>query len=239
MANILIRSGIGIYARPDAARLLGMTPDRLRRWVGGYTYWLRNERSGRSQRRRPPVIHTDIPAIDGAVSISFLELMELRVVKAIVDRGVSLQHVRKAASLACRKFDTEHPFASSRVFTDGKHIFSAISDEPDAPNVVKWRESEIDQITSGRIFERFLKEIEFDAHTALAHRWWPLGKNTPIVLDPQVGFGAPVIEGTAVRTVTIARLARRETVAKAAVAFELESRQAKAAVDFEETLAAA
>jgi uncharacterized protein (DUF433 family) len=200
---------------------------------------MRSEREGRARRTKPPVIRTDIPSIDGAVSLSFLELMELRVVKAFIDKGLSLQHVRKAGALACRRFRTDHPFASRRVFTDGRNIFSAISDDVDSPDVVKWREAEIDQVTSGKLFERFLREIEFDERTSLAERWWPMGKGHPIVLDPQVSFGAPVIEGTAVRTVTIARYARRESFGSAAVAFEIERRQAKAAMEFEELLAAA
>ncbi len=240
MAEITIRPGIGIYSRPEAARLLGLTPSRLRRWVSGYTYWLNYDQSDSRQRRRqPPVISTDIPAIDSFIALSFLELMELRVVKALIDKGVSLQHIRAAARLASERFSTEHPFASRRVFTDGRAIFSAISDEEAVPNVVKWHKAEIDQVVAGGIFEAFLREIEFDPGTALAYRWWPLGRGEPVILDPKISFGAPVVEGTAVRTGTVARMAAHLSVGEAAVAYELELRQAEAAVEFEARLAAA
>jgi uncharacterized protein (DUF433 family) len=165
--------------------------------------------------------------------------MELRVVKALIDKGVSLQHVRAAACLASERFETAHPFASRRVFTDGKAIFSAVSDEQSVPDVVKWRRAEIDQVVAGAIFETFLHEIEFDPGTALAYRWWPLGRGEPIILDPKISFGAPVVEGTAVRTSTVARMAAHLSVEEAAVAYELELRQAEAAVGFEAQLVAA
>ncbi len=47
--------GTGIYSQPEAAGLLGMAPPRLRRWVNGYTYWLRGLETAR-RRRRPPII---------------------------------------------------------------------------------------------------------------------------------------------------------------------------------------
>jgi uncharacterized protein (DUF433 family)/DNA-binding transcriptional MerR regulator len=240
MADVTIRPGIGIYSRAEAARLLGMTPSRLRRWVSGYTYWLHYDRSDHRQRReKPPVIVTDLPAIDSFIALSFLELMELRVVKALIDKGVSLQHIRAAARLASERFNTEHPFASRRVFTDGRAIFSAISADEAAPDVVKWRRAEIDQLVAGGIFETFLQEIQFDPQTSLAYRWWPLGRNEPIILDPKISFGAPVVEGTAVRTTTVARMATHLSVEEAAVAYELQLRQAEAAVEFEAQLAAA
>ncbi len=173
------------------------------------------------------------------MALSFLELMELRVVKALVDRDLSLQHVRRAAQLAAKRFNTRHPFASRRVFTDGRHIFSAISDEVTAPNVVKWTPGDIDQVVAGPVFDQFLSEIEFDTSTLLAARWWPLGRQVPVVLDPALRFGAPVVAGTGVRTSTLARLARTSSVRDVAVAYEMEVAHAQAAVDFERILSAA
>jgi uncharacterized protein (DUF433 family) len=239
MSERLIRPGIGIYSRVEAARLLRMTPPRLRRWVGGYTYWLRDSAAEKSRRKRPPVIKTDLPVIDDAIALSFLELMELRVVKAIVDAGISLQHVRIAAQLASSRFETDHPFASRRVFTDGQAIFSAITDDLERSDVVRWKKEDIDQIIAGPLFDQFLQEIEFDSTTSLARRWWPQGRNCPILLDPKISFGAPVIAGTAVRTSVVARMAHRASVHAAAIAFELQLQQAEAALAFESELAAA
>jgi len=232
--------GTGIYARVEAAQLLGISPDRLRRWVGGYTYWLR-EATGteRRRRRQAAVVRTELPAVGRAQALSFLELMELRVVRALIEQGVTLQHVRRAAQLASERFDTRHPFASRRVFTDGQYVFSAVSEELAAPNVVKWTAAEIDQVVAGPVFDQFLSEIEFDATTALARRWWPKGRTVPVVLDPSIGFGAPIVAGTAIRTSSIARMARASSIRDAAVAYEIDMRQAESAIAFEAELAAA
>lgn len=235
-----IKLGTGIYARPDAARLLGMTPARLRRWVGGYTYWLRERgATDRQKRRQRPIVHTELPVIGSATALSFLELMELRVVKAIVDEGVSLQHVRAAARLAADRFHTRHPFASQRVFTDGRHIFSAVSDDVNTPNVVKWTPHEIDQVVAGPVFDRYLREIEFDPTTSLAQRWWPLGREVPVVLDPAIRFGAPVIAGTGIRTSSLVRLVRSSSPRDAALAYEVDLAHVEAAVKFEQALSTA
>lgn len=231
-----IRPGIGIYPQPVAARLLKLSPGRLRRWVGGYTYWMRETGAGRVRRQQRPVIQTDLPSVAGRLALSFLELMELRVVKAIVDRGLPLQRVRAAADLARARFSTEHPFASRRVFTDGRAIFSAINDDPTAPDVVKWTPAEIDQVVAGGVFEQFLSEIDFDEASALAHRWWPLGREQPIVLDPAVGFGAPVISGTGLRTSVVARLAQSSSSDEAAIAYEVTRDAVEAALAFEGAL---
>ena len=234
----MIQTGIGIYPRPDAARLLDMSPARLRRWVSGYTYWLKNATDEQSAlRARPPVIQTDIPVIDHFVALSFLELMELRVVKALVDAKLSLQHIRQAGRAAAESFGTTHPFASRRIFTDGKSIVSAMSDQLDAPDVVRWKNGEIDQIVSGKIFEQFLSEIEFDEATGLTNLWWPLGKEVPVVLNPRVCFGAPTIRGRALRTSAVAMMGRL-SVEEAADAYEITSDEVEAAVGFEDMLAA-
>ena len=193
----------------------------------------------RTRRRQLPLVYTELPSIDGNIALSFFELMELRVVKALVDHEISLQHIRGAAKIAAERFATRHPFASQRVFTDGRDIFSSVTEDVHAPNVVRWRAAEIDQVVAGPIFDQFLREIEFDSATSLALRWWPKGREVPIVLDPAISFGAPIIVGTRLRTSTVARLARVGSVRDAAIAYEIDVAQANAAVAFEQTLVAA
>jgi uncharacterized protein (DUF433 family) len=240
VTRTLIHPGTGIYLRSDAARLLRVSPTRLRRWVEGYTY--RYQQSGRpaSRRRRPPVVRRGLPIVDGSVALSFVELMELRVVKALIDEGVSLQAVRVVARVASEYFETDHPLASQRLYTDGSTVFAELlGDEREVPDLVELSRKRVNQVIAGRIFQPFLVEIDFNPETALAERWWPLGRRIPIVLDPEIAFGAPVIAGTAVRTSTLARMAGEESVAEAAYAYDLEQEQVRSAVEFEHQLAAA
>ena len=50
-------------------------------------YLLRSSKSPRSRRRQAPLVRAELPVIDGRVALSFLELMELRVVKALLGRA--------------------------------------------------------------------------------------------------------------------------------------------------------
>ena len=89
------------------------------------------------------------------------------------------------------------------------------------------------------LVEGFLEEIEFDEDSSLAHRWWPMGRTVPIILDPGIAFGAPVVEGTGVRTEIVAAMIRNSSVAVAADAYGIEASGANAAVHFEALLQAA
>src|SRR5581483_1910712 len=230
--------GIGIYSRPEAARLLGVTPSRLRRWVSGYTYQNREGTAPRSGKV-PPVIRSTIPRLRGAVALSFVELMELRVVKALVNRGLPLQHVRRAATLAARTFSTVHPFASHKVFTDGTRVFAALTPGSTPSDLVALTPRDVQQVIAGSIFEPFIDQIDFDPDTALAARWWPLGRGMPVVLDPRIAFGAPVILGTRLRTQFIAGLAAHSAPEAVAHSYSVDLDAVRAASRFETMLAAA
>ncbi|MGH6954081.1 MAG: DUF433 domain-containing protein, partial [Alphaproteobacteria bacterium] len=166
--------------------------------------------------------------------------VELFVVKQFRNKNIPLQTVRVAWNHAARAFDTLHPFANRRVFTDGGRIFMAVRDDELAPDVleVSSRRSPF-QIIAGPVFKNSIREIEFDEETELARRWWPQGRQVPVVLDPMIAFGAPVIAGTRVPTAILARYAETRPVSAVADAFELPVERIEAAVDFESRLARA
>lgn len=226
-----------MYTRADAVRLLRMTPSRVTRWVRGYSYWLTY--SVKAERRdQPPVVRVRLPRIGGTTLISFLDLMELRVVKALVDHGLSLQHVRRVASLASELFETPYPFASRRIFTDGEQVFASLSREVNDGRLVELS-AHHQQLIAAPIVAQYITELDFDPHSSLAERWWPLGRGVPILLDPRIAFGAPVIAGTATRTEIIASLARSADGIAAAHAYQVEPFKVEAALRFEAELAAA
>lgn len=228
--------GVGIYSRAEASRLLGMTAQRISRWVCGYRYsWTLD---GAVQRaRQPPVIKTDLPRLDSALAISFLELMELRVVKAFIDLGVPLQTVRVAWDHARAAFRTEHPFANRRVYVDEGRIFMPTDDRRPLSAVleVSSRRQPF-QLIAGRIFLQSAEDVDFNRQTRLARRWWPLGLGTPIILDPRIAFGAPVVESTGIRTEIIALYARGRSPSQVANAFEIDDNRVRAALRFETQL---
>ena len=69
--------------------------------------------------------------------------------------------------------------------------------------------------------------------------WYPLGKRRPIVLDPEISFGAPTIKGTGIRTDTMIAMAQAgQDVDTVAWWYDIEPFEVEAALEFETAIAA-
>ncbi|MEJ2218718.1 MAG: DUF433 domain-containing protein [Gemmatimonadota bacterium] len=80
--------------------------------------------------------------------------------------------------------------------------------------------------------------MDFDLDN-LAERWYPAGRASPVVVDPRISFGAPVIAGTRVETAVIAELYQGDdSIDELAWLYDLKPAQIRAAVDYERSLAA-
>jgi hypothetical protein len=194
--------GGGVYSLPEAARLTGIPPQRIRRWIEGYTF----VSSGR-RRRSAPVVHSDIGRATGQLALTFSDLIEVRFLEAFLQYGVSWHSVRIAATRARELLQRPHPF-SSRVFkTDGKDILTEIGrpgDVPDLLNIVS------DQWEFGRVVSPLLFHgIEFNSIDE-PERWWPMGRRVTVVIDPARAFGAPIAVEGGVPTRILASSAKAE-----------------------------
>ena len=140
------------------------------------------------------MIASDLPIIADRAAISFVELVEILVVSAFLSRGLPMRTIRKARRRAASKLETDHPFAYKRFKTDGRGIFIELAEESDTYRPLI--ELSAGQYGFPQILNRYLEQIDFDVETLMAERWWPLGRGKPIVLDPKVAFGSPVIAET-------------------------------------------
>src|SRR5262245_11004307 len=98
-------SGIGLYTVPMVARLLNEKQRVVRSWVEGYP-----------NSDAPPIIHRQLPPIDGKTVYGFLDLIEARFIKHFGDLGLSPQSIRKVATKLRDKHKEEHPFATKNRF---------------------------------------------------------------------------------------------------------------------------
>lgn len=60
---------------------------------------------------------------------SFRDLVALRVVRSLLDNGMSLQRVRRAWDYLRREGEMEHHLSDVKLVTDGQSIFTVSSDE--------------------------------------------------------------------------------------------------------------
>lgn len=236
MSHRISLLGLGIYYPAEGARFLRVPAVSLRRWAQGYTFWTPDHQTKLASR---PVTRPDLPVVGGHRALSFLELMELRVVAKLRRKGLSLQHVRMAAEVARQVLNTRHPFATRRIFTDRNRILAYLDTPPAEFAMIELHMRTCQQLIAGPLLEPLLEDLDFDSDSGIAQRWWPLGRGYSVVLDPRICFGAPTIAGTRVRTDVLAGMASADTVAATRAAFEVTKEDIHAAVTFEHQLRAA
>ncbi len=183
------------YSITEAAAYLHLHPATLRSWLVGTTY-------GRGSRRRhfEPVIR---PAqTQGQIFLSFINLVEAHVLSAIRrTHKIPLQRMRPIIERLKKEAGNDHPLATVKLAAMGKELFL---DSPDSPLVSL---SHADQTALREVLAAYLCRIECDAH-GLPIRLYPFSSTSdykvendrrPIVINPQVAYGKPVLRGTAVR----------------------------------------
>ncbi len=201
--------GIGLYTVPEASRLTGIAQTRLRRWLRGYSY-----RSGEAVAASEPVWRRQLPEIDGTLGLGFLDLMEARFIDAFRKADVPWRVIRLCAERARELCHADHPFSTQRFRTDGRTIFAEIVDQAGEPPLLDLAKS---QFAFARVIAPSLYAgIEFSDRDMPA-RWWPLGRQTPVVLDTARSFGQPIVSGGGVPTAVLAdAVAAEGSVAKVA-----------------------
>ena len=213
----------GIYTVPMAGRLLGEAPATIDRWAFGY------RRRGRSYAS---AINTEVAALEGTRVVTFLELVELMFVKALLESGLSWPNVREASRVAARLLSNEpHPFATKRWFADAAAIYLRLGQEHDEGLLIEVAGHA--QVAMEPVLKPYLTQLDFDVR-GLAQRWYPMGFNTPVVVDPRRSFGTPVGARSGVPTETIADLHRAgDSVSTIAAWYRMDESEVEAALEFE------
>jgi len=219
---------VGIYTIPEAANLTGLSESRIRRWLTGYTF-----KTSGSRKKSPPVWSGQLSPIKGRRVVSFRDLIEMKFVDAFLRAGVSWVAIRKVQELARKQFKYDHPFSTNRFRSDGSHIVMTALNEEN-------QESLFDVSTRQQIFLEaaapFREELEMDDDDTVI-RWWPLGQDLSIVLDPTRGWGRPIIarNGLPSSVVWYASQSRLKT-SDSAVWFEISSDELDDALAFESSM---
>jgi uncharacterized protein (DUF433 family) len=216
--------GRGIYSIPEAAHIIGLSSDRVRRWVNGY-------RSS-TQNKHQPIVSSELPAIEGKVAISFRDLLELHFIKAFIAHGISLQKIRKAAEIASDVLGVEsHPFTEYKFKTDLRSIMQTIGERMLNLNESQY---ELEGIIKQSLFHGFVYSGK------VAGAWRPSEQEKSVILDPKFALGKPIIENTGIRTRAIFSAWKAEGRDQKIVAlqFELTVKQVRDAINFENRMAA-
>lgn len=217
---------LGVYSVPEAARLTNIHPQRVRRWVEGYSY-----PTASGAKKTAPVVKLESSRPGESTFLSFRDLMEVRFVDAYLERGVTWKTIRRAAEHAAEILQDDHPFSTRKFKTDGRSIFAelvSLTGERDLLDLAE-RQYVIFEVVNPALFE----SIEFGPDNVAA-RWFPLWPRKAVVVDPDRSFGQPVVESVGIPTYVLAQAAEAEgSVADAAHAYDVDPREVEAAVEFE------
>lgn len=209
-----------LYTVSQAARLAGTTPQTARRWLLGYRV------AGHSMQ---PVFSRDAEQ----PLLSFLDLIEL-VVAVRFRRGapgkpMPLERVRSAHHFMRGVLRIDHPFASTRLRSEGGHILHDFETADPAPRTLAV-DLHGNYVLPNLVTEQ-LEAMDFASEDGLAVRWFPAGKAVPIVVAPGLGTGLPVVQGTNLRVSVIkARFDSGVKIEDLAVDFDLDSATVQAAL---------
>jgi uncharacterized protein (DUF433 family) len=213
--------GLGIYSPREAARLIGGNAQEILRWTRG---------SGPTE----PLWNAHYQFLDDTSELSFLDLIEVRVVKAFRKAGVSLQAIRFAIDLASQKFGLNRPL-STRSFKllGGEITMTAIED---ADHLVSLSRKNPGQGIFAEIVKQSLNDLEYEDEYVV--RWRP-SIAQHVVIDPKRQFGAPILDEIGVSTATIFREYNENNDAKyLSRIYEVPLRYINDAIKFEQHLLA-
>jgi uncharacterized protein (DUF433 family) len=211
-----------MYGFAEADHLAGASKGTARRWLQGYSY-----ARGAHRISQPPVTQGK-SAIEAA---SFLDLVEVVAIARLKEVGFSLRSIRTIVGNCQEILGVERPLSALKFKTDGRDVFI---DRGDSLLEVGLRK----RMTAwNEVLAPFLEELDYRADWV--ERWWPLGKDRPIVVDPDYGFGLPVVAGSGVRTEIIyERMKVGDLPEQIAEDFNLTSVDVSRAIQFEASRAA-
>jgi uncharacterized protein (DUF433 family) len=234
-----MRLNTGIYTPGEAAALLREDTRTVRRWAFGYP-----RSRGGTRMQHPPLIRTEIPVLEGERALTFVELVELLYVRAFRGLGVSWTAIREAARVAAHLFASPHPFALRQVYLDPDSVlYGAVTESDGSEGLILLRGH--GQQAFPQLVKPYLDQIEFGVDDVAA-KWWPMGKEGGVLVDPRIAFGAPVMDGTRIPASTLAKAYDaeksaygRRAVERVAWMYEIEPKHVHAALGFRQWLRAA
>ncbi|MEO8903098.1 MAG: DUF433 domain-containing protein [Polyangiaceae bacterium] len=170
-----------------------------------------------------------VPAGTAPTTLSFSNLVEIFVLSALRNQHkISMQSIRKAVAFVERQLRVARPLIHATFSTAGADIF--VDHLGTLVNVSKNGQTAIREV-----MDHYLKRVEYDQDVAV--RLYPFvrsaGADQPrsVVIDPEFGFGKPVVAGTGIWTSVItSRYMAGESTADLAEDYRLEPSKVEDAI---------
>jgi uncharacterized protein (DUF433 family) len=178
-AREIPKLGEGIYLTRDVADILHLEYYKVYNLMKGYwrAYTFGDERNK---------------------AVNFYSLIEFFIYFQCRENGMSAQKFKKYHKQLSTNLNTKYPFAHFKIRTDFKNIWAEV-----AGNLIKADgKTQYDLLP---ILDKFLHKVSYGENN-MAIKYYPLGKGTKVVVDPNHQFGQPVVDGTRIKTKSIYNL---------------------------------
>jgi len=176
----------------------------------------------------------ELPPLDGVLALSFRDLIELLFVDAFLAQGVTWKTMRLVRQRAVELLGNQHPFSTQRFATDGHLVFASVDDVQSSSILM-------DIATKQHYFETILRPLlrRFEFGDRELSRWWPLGTERRVVLDPARSFGRPIVHTEGIPTQVLASALEASDDARMVCRwFEVSRTSLEDALEFERRSAA-
>lgn len=206
-----------VYEVGEAARLLGLHTRTLHNWLDGYTA---------RGKAYPPVLRQTSTGSDVLTWGEFVEAGYLNEYRRV--ERIPLPEIREYISEWRQKLGVRYPLAHRQPYAGpGPGLMDTAEDAAGDRVMYRFRDG---QLTMTPWAEQFVRKVEFERN--VAQRYWPSGKDQPVIIDPRRSFGAPTVEG--IRTEVLYEMfVAGDPVDEIAKGYDLSRRTVEAAIRFE------
>lgn len=212
--------GVGLYSPPEAARLLGVQPKLVTRWLFG-------------DKGQDPAVDPHFGRMQDPTHriVTFNDLIQLRAVRTARNASVSLERIRQAVEVAQKHYGVRDPLLlRHQLFLFDRDLWISLPGQ----RVVGVSGRSRHQEGMSPVLDPYKDEVVYD-RDGKAECWIPMrrGKHH-VLIHPKRRFGRPLIMPMAYRIDLITpSIIGEGSVAAAARAYEIPTAAMRLAAEFE------
>ena len=135
-----------------------------------------------------------LPGREHRKPLNYLELIEVAFVAFFRSLGFSMKKIRAARDYVATNITAEYPLAENRFKTEGMYIlmeYHKFDPDPRFEQIIV--ADRRGQLAWAELFGDNFEHFDYEHELAL--RWHPAGRDSLVVIDPRISFGAPIVHG--------------------------------------------
>lgn len=209
-----------LYSFADVDDLARLPPGTARRWLEGY------DRGGKSYR---PLLRE---RASGNELATWGEFVEADLVGRYRRKDVSVLQLRPVIERLRDELQTPYPLALERPLVLNHQLIRAAQTEFHVPRQLELviEDLKTRQLRLAPIVEDFIESVDYEEDVAVRLR--PIGKESPVQIDPLRAFGRPTVRSVRTERIAEAFMAG-DSIEGLAEIYELPLEHIEAAIRFE------